>query len=248
MPRKPRFALPGVPQHVIQRGNNRDPCFFAAQDYRRYLEDLNVARERHGCHLHAYVLMTNHVHLLLTPLGAQGCIGGMMQTLGRRYVRFVNETYRRTGTLWEGRYKACLIDSEPYLLSCMRYIELNPVRAGIVRHASEYRWSSYGANAQGRGDPLITPHCLYTALGSSAAKRQAAYRELFRSHLDDAFVHEIRDALNHELVLGRSRFKDRIEATTQRQTRLGTPGRPRGTKEFEGASSVGTSSSGEMLL
>jgi putative transposase len=122
MPRKPRFALPGVPQHVIQRGNNRDPCFFAAQDYRRYLDDLDVARERHGCQLHAYVLMANHVHLLLTPLGAHGCISGMMQTLGRRYVRYVNKRYDRTGTLWEGRYKACLIDSDPYLLACIRYI------------------------------------------------------------------------------------------------------------------------------
>lgn len=239
MPRKPRFALPGVPQHVIQRGNNRGPCFFAAHDYRRYLEDLGAALERHGCQLHAYVLMTNHVHLLLSPLGAHGGIGRMMQSLGRRYVRYFNEKYRRTGTLWEGRYKACLVDSETYLLSCMRYIEFNPVRAGIVRDAGEYRWSSYGENAQGCGDPLVTPHGLYTALGPCASQRQAAYRELFSRRVDDDSVQEIRDALNRELVLGRSRFKDGVEAMTQRPTRRGMPGRPRGKK---------ADASGEILL
>ena len=129
--------------------------------------------------------------------------------------------------MWEGRYKASLIDSEAYLLACMRYIELNPVRAEMVNHAGEYQWSSYGANAQGREDSLITPHPLYTALGETTIDRQCAYRELFRHHLDNTLLHEIRDALNHEIVLGRSYFKDKIEAMTQRQTRLGVPGRPR---------------------
>jgi putative transposase len=226
VPRKPRFILPGVPQHVIQRGNNREPCFLAEQDYLRYLEDLQASAEKQSCRIHAYVLMTNHVHLLVTPMQEQA-IAEMMQALGRRYVYYINKTYRRTGTLWEGRYKASLIDSEAYLLTCMRYIELNPVRPRMVKHAGEYKWSSYGANAQGREDSLITPHPLYTALGETAADRQHAYRELFRHHLDNTLLHEIRDALNHELVLGRSYFKDKIEAMTQRQTRLGAPGRPR---------------------
>ncbi|TVP90169.1 MAG: transposase [Thioalkalivibrio sp.] len=226
MPRKPRFTLPGVPQHVIQRGNNREPCFLAEQDYRRYLEDLAAAAEKSDCRVHAYVLMTNHVHLLVTPMQEHG-IAEMMQALGRRYVQYINKRYRRTGTLWEGRYKASLVDSEAYLLTCMRYIELNPLRAGMVEHAGEYQWSSYGANAQGRPDPLLSPHPLYTALGSVPADRQHAYRELFRDHMAEAQLHEIRDALDHELVLGRSSFKDRIEAMTQRQTRLGVPGRPR---------------------
>jgi putative transposase len=139
---------------------------------------------------------------------------------------YINKTYQRTGTLWEGRYKASLIDSEAYLLACMRYIELNPVRAQMVQHAGEYKWSSYGANAQGRPDALLAPHPLYTALAATAAARQHTYRELFRHHMEDALVHEIREALNHELVLGRSYFKDRIEAMTRRQTRLGIPGRP----------------------
>jgi putative transposase len=226
MPRKPRFTLPGVPQHVIQRGNNREPCFLAESDYRRYLEDLQACTEKCECRIHAYVLMTNHVHLLVTPMQEQR-IAEMMQALGRRYVYYINKTYRRTGTLWEGRYKASLIDSEAYLLTCMRYIELNPVRAEMVSHPGEYKWSSYGTNAQGRADALLSPHPLYTALGTTAAERQHAYRELFRHHLDNDLLHEIREALNHELVLGRSYFKDKIEAMTQRQTRLGMPGRPR---------------------
>jgi putative transposase len=226
MPRKPRFTLPGVPQHVIQRGNNREPCFFSEADYRRYLDDLHTSAEHYACRLHAYVLMTNHVHVLLTPMREYG-IGEMMQALGRRYVYYINKTYARTGTLWEGRFKASLVDSEAYLLTCMRYIELNPVRADMVNHAGEYPWSSYGANAQDRTDALLSPHPLYTALGMTAPERQQAYRELFRHHLDHTSLHEIREALNHELVLGRSYFKDKIEAMTKRQTRLGIPGRPR---------------------
>jgi putative transposase len=226
MPRKPRFTLPGIPQHVIQRGNNREPCFLAEPDYRRYLDDAQVSAEKYACRIHAYVLMTNHVHLLITPMREQG-IADMMQALGRRYVYYINKSYRRTGTLWEGRYKASLIDSEAYLLTCMRYIELNPLRAQMVSHPGEYRWSSYAANAQGRVDALLSPHPLYTALGPTVHDRQEVYRELFRHHMDNDLLHEIRQALNHELVLGRSYFKDKIEAMTQRQTRLGLPGRPR---------------------
>lgn len=230
MPRKPRFNLPGVPQHVIQRGNNREPCFLSEGDYRRYLDDLRDVSDKFGCKIHAYVLMTNHVHLLTTSLSEYG-IGKMMQALGRRYVYYINRTYRRTGTLWEGRYKASLVDSEAYLLTCMRYIELNPVRADMVEHPGEYSWSSYGSNAQGKNDPLITPHSLYLALDKSSEDRRRAYRELFRYHMNHEELHVIRDALNHELVLGRSHFKDQIEAMTRRQTRLGTPGRPRAEEE-----------------
>jgi len=226
VPRKPRFVLPGVPQHVIQRGNNHEPCFFAEQDYRRYLEDLAQVADKHGCRIHAYVLMTNHVHLLMTPTGEHS-ISDTMQALGRRYVYYVNKTYRRTGTLWEGRYKASLIDSEAYLLTCMRYIELNPVRANMVEHPGEYGWSSYAANAQGKADALITPHPLYLALDSDQETRQMVYRELFRHHMDHETLHDIRQALNHELVLGRSYYKEKIEQMTNRQTELGQPGRPR---------------------
>jgi putative transposase len=151
----------------------------------------------------------------------------MMQDLGRKYVRYINHTYRRTGSLWEGRFKASLIDSEAYLLTCMRYIEMNPVRAGMVNHPSEYRWSSYAANAQGQADKLITAHPLYLQLGQEVSERYFAYRELFTQCLDKSEVHAIREALNQELVLGREDFKDKIEVMLQRQTRPGNPGRPR---------------------
>jgi putative transposase len=141
MARLPRFVIPGHPQHVIVRGNNRAEIFCAEADYLFYLEKLKAACEKHGCDLHAYILMTNHVHLLLTPHSENG-IGKVMQMVGRYYVQYYNYCYQRTGTLWEGRYKATLIDTEAYLLACMRYIEMNSVRAGMVAHPSEYPWSS----------------------------------------------------------------------------------------------------------
>lgn len=176
MARLPRFVLPGQPQHLIQRGNNREPIFFAEEDYRFYLEKLQAACHRHDCAIHAYVLMTNHVHLLATP-NTENSLSKMIQMLGRYYVQYINTNYQRTGTLWEGRYKATLIDSEHYLLTCCRYIELNPVRAGIVKHPSAYRWSSYHHNALGKADPLITPHSLYKRLGKDETSRQSAYRQ-----------------------------------------------------------------------
>lgn len=226
MPRKPRFNLVGVPQHVIQRGNNREPCYYAEEDYRRYLDDLQESATKCDCRIHAYIIMTNHVHLLVTPMKEHG-VSQMMQALGRRYVYYINKTYKRTGTLWEGRYKSSLIDSDRYLFTCMRYIELNPVRANMVNHPGEYKWTSYHANAQAGIDPVIEAHPLYTALGDTIEKRYAAYRELFRYHIDYDTLHDIRESLNHELVLGRSYFKDKIEEITQRQARLGKPGRPR---------------------
>ena len=226
MPRKPRFNLIGIPQHVIQRGNNRQPCFFGEEDYRRYLEDLAETADKFKCRIHAYVLMTNHVHLLVTPF-EKHAVSQMMQALGRRYVYYINKTYKRTGTLWEGRYKASLIDSDGYLLTCMRYIELNPVRANMVDHPGEYKWSSYHANAQGVDMPFIEKHPLYLALGFEENERLAAYRELFRHHMDNETIHDIRETLNHELVLGRSYFQDKIQQISQRQTRMGAPGRPR---------------------
>lgn len=226
MARQPRFTLPGVPQHVIQRGNNREPCFYSVDDYVRYLEDLNDAAVKNQAAIHAYVLMTNHVHLLVTP-GMPHSITHMMQDLGRKYVRYINHTYQRTGTLWEGRYKASLVDSEAYLLTCMRYIEMNPVRAGMVEHPGEYRWSSYASNAQGKINTLLQQHPLYRSFGNTDEERAYAYRELFRSQLNNDDVHDIRDALNHQLVLGRDDFKNKIEEITKRQTRQGKAGRPK---------------------
>lgn len=182
MPRKPRMYLADQPAHIIQRGNNRDTCFYAEQDYQFYLNCLSDACQRYRVAVHAYVLMTNHVHLLLTPQTAEG-ISQVMQSVGRRYVQYVNYEYRRSGTLWEGRHKASLVDTEAYLLTCYRYIELNPVRANMVPHPGEYRWSSYRSNALGDSNILLTPHPLYMGLGQDPLSREQAYRDLFITHV-----------------------------------------------------------------
>jgi len=179
MPRRPRIKLAEVPQHIVQRGINREPCFFAEEDYHCYLHWLQKSAGDWHCAIHAYVLMTNHVHLLVTPEQPDG-IAKMMQSIGRRYVQYINRSYRRSGSLWEGRFKSSLVQAEEYLLTCMRYIELNPVRAGLVAAPGEYRWSSFRSNALGHEDALVTPHSCYYALGRSPALRQAAYRALFR--------------------------------------------------------------------
>lgn len=215
MARKPRFRIGGMPQHLIQRGNNRQPCFFDANDRRRYLADLEEALGRHEVELHAWVLMTNHVHLLVTPPDGSA-LPSMMQTLGRRYVRWFNDRHERSGTLWEGRYRASLLDSEAYLLACMRYIELNPVRACMVRHPRDYRWSSYAANALGMHDRLVTPHRVYLALRARQDRRLAAYRRLCDEALDDQVVAAIRATVNSEFVLGRDEFKSGIETVAAR--------------------------------
>ncbi len=217
MARLPRFVIPGQPQHVIQRGNNRGIIFTHDEDYRFYLKSLHDACAEHQCVVHAYVLMTNHVHFLMTP-NLENSISKVMQSLGRRYVQYYNYTYCRTGTLWEGRYKATLIDSEQYLLTCSRYIELNPVRANMVRHPSEYPWSSYHYNALGKEDPLISPQLLYKRLGRSPGERQKTYRQLFRTRLAESAIEEIREATNKSWVLGSDRFKAKIEKLTARQT------------------------------
>ena len=178
MARLPRYRLPGVPQHVIQRGNNRQAIFAQEADYAAYAHWLHAAARQHGLAIHAYVLMTNHVHLLVTP-EHQDSIAKTLQSLGRRYVQYFNYTYGRTGTLWEGRYRATVVDAEPYLLTCSRYIELNPVRAGLVKSPAHYRHASYRHNAQGRPDPLITEHEVYRRLDRSRPRRCAAYRALF---------------------------------------------------------------------
>jgi len=201
MTRQPRFIVPGQPLHVIQRGNNRSAIFVAEADYAVFREWVALACNRRGCLVHAYVFMTNHVHLLMTPATADGT-GAVMQSVGRRYVHYFNRKYGRTGTLWEGRYRATLIDSEQYLLTCYRYIELNPVRAGLVANPGQYRWSSYGANALGLYDPLVAPHALFRALGYDDESRMAAYRALFHDGLDVRTMSAIRDATNKAWALG----------------------------------------------
>lgn len=216
MARLPRYVLAHQPQHVIQRGVNRQAIFSADADYQFFLEKLQGAAAKHACAIHAYVLMTNHVHFLVSP-NLEDSIGKMMQTLGRYYVQYYNYTYRRTGTLWEGRYKATPIDGERYFLTCMRYIELNPVRAKITASdPSDYPWSSYRHNALGEPNELLTPHPEYQRLGVTVDARQAAYRQLFSTRIEDKTMDEIREATNKAWALGDDQFKRELASRLDR--------------------------------
>ncbi len=226
MPRKPRFFLPDIPAHLVQRGNNRQAVFFAENDYRVYLGWLGEAAERNDCAIHAYVLMTNHVHLLVTPKDA-AAISRMMQSVGQRYVPYVNHEYGRSGTLWEGRFKASLVQAQSYLLACYRYIEFNPVRAGMVAAPGDYPWSSYRCNALGERNPLIATHPDYRALGDSATERQAAYRDLFTAHLDPILLEQMHACLQTGTPFGNDRFREQIERTLGCDLGYARRGRPR---------------------
>jgi len=225
MARKPRFNLIDVPQHVVQRGNNKQACFYSEKDYRFYLKCLAKYSEKYHCLIHAFVLMGNHVHLLVTPQKTFS-VSHMMQAIGAKYVPYFNNTHERTGTLWEGRFKSNLVDTNHYLLACMRYIELNPVRAGMVTTPNEYLWSSYQTNACAKKTSLITPHPTYLALSSDKIARHANYLQLFSDALGYKQLHNIRESLNRGLVLGSDQFKERIETMTNRPVTPGKAGRP----------------------
>jgi putative transposase len=225
MPRRARLTLAEVPMHVIQRGNNRSACFHDDRDRELYLGLVGEHARKNACAVHAYVLMTNHVHLLLTPSKADST-SGFMKALGERYVAWFNRRHRRTGSLWEGRFRSSLVETETYLLTCYRYIELNPVRARMVGHARDYRWSSYGANADGQASLFVQPHALYTALAARAKDRRAAYRALVSAGVDDQALERIRHAANGGFALGSDAFVADVEAALKRRARAGVPGRP----------------------
>ena len=225
MPRKRRFFLPGVTTHVVQRGHSRQPVFFEDNDYRGYLRWLGEAAERYQCLIHAYVLMTNHIHILLTPQTREG-ISRLMQYVGRHYVPYINYHYGTSGTLWEGRFKASLVHEDDYLLTCMRYIELNPVRAGMVSHPRDYTWSSYRANGENKQDKLLTPHTVYRSLGRTIAQRKENYRTLFKAHIDEAEVNQIRQAWQTGTPLGNEYFKEMIEKKLQCKVGQDRRGKP----------------------
>lgn len=229
MARLPRYVIPGQPQHIIQRGNNRQVIFAADAHYQYFRDALVEASDKHGLAVHAYVWMTNHIHLLATPAKADS-ISKVFQSVGRKYVQYFNFTYKRSGTLWEGRYRATVVDSERYLLTVMRYIELNPVRADMVAHPRDYRWSSYGRNAHGetgQNVDWLAAHREYRRLGRSPEQRQAAYRQLFRAAVAKDDLQAIRDCTHKGWALGSTRFSEKIEALTQRRTVSKGVGRPR---------------------
>ena len=225
MARLPRLTLPGYPHHVIQRGNNRQPIFASTADYQMLLALLDENARKFGVALHAYVLMGNHFHLLATPQTADG-LPQMMQAVGRRYVRYFNDTQKRSGTLWEGRYKSTLIQSERYLLACMAYIDLNPVRAGMVLQAQYYPWSSHGHYTGLRIDKLITPHPLVWALGNTPFAREAAYAELVQSGINPVQETALTDSALSGWALGEPDFVADLQKRTERRVSKASPGRP----------------------
>ena len=224
MARLPRLTLPDYPHHVILRGNNRQAIFATPADYQKLLELLDECAKKFEVAIHAYVLMSNHFHLLATPATADG-LPRLMQALGRSYVRYFNRQQQRTGTLWEGRYKSTLIQTDRYLLACMAYIDLNPVRAGLTRDAADYPWSSHGHYVGQRSDKLIVPHALVWELGNTPFAREAAYAELVRSGISSAQQHALTDATLRGWALGEPNFVADLQKRTRRRVAKAHAGR-----------------------
>jgi len=225
MARLPRLTLPGYPHHVIQRGNNRQAIFASSADYQALLDLMRVNAEKFGVAIHAYVLMTNHFHLLATPQTADA-LPQMMQAVGRSYVRYFNDRQSRSGTLWEGRYKSTLIQTDRYLLACMVYIDLNPVRAGLVAQAGDYAWSSHPHYIGRKTDKLITPHPLYWELGNTPFAREAAYADLVRAGITGQLQVDLTQSAISGWALGEAEFVADLQKKTARRVIKGSAGRP----------------------
>ena len=231
MARLPRLTLPGYPHHVIQRGNNRQSIFAKTADYQRLLDLLDDNARQFEVAIHAYVLMSNHFHLLVTPQSSDG-LPQMMQAVGRRYVRYFNDSQQRSGTLWEGRYRSTLIQTDRYLLACMAYIDLNPVRAGLVAQAAEYPWSSHGHYIGRQMDKLVTPHPLVWALGNTPFAREAAYAELVQAGVNPVHQSALTQATLSGWALGEPDFVADLQKRTQRRVAKGQAGRPQAGKNL----------------
>lgn len=225
MARLPRLIVPAQPHHVIQTGNNDQPIFHDDADYQAFLGWLRTAAKNYKVALHAYVLMPNHLHLLVTPSDAEG-LGQMMQWIGRYYVPYFNQKYSRSGTLWNGRYKTSLIDADNYFMLCSRYIEFNPVRNGMVTRPEQYPWSSYAHHAGLHSDGLITDHAQYWALGNTPFQREAAYIALVEAALSQQEIASISKALLKGWPLGSDQFKADLQNKVKRQVLPAKRGRP----------------------
>jgi putative transposase len=225
MPRRARAYLSGMPYHIVQRGNNREACFYNSDNYRFYLSLWKTVSKRYGVAVHAYCLMTNHIHFLVTPT-TEGAISRTMSVIGSRYAFAINRQMKRSGTLWEGRHKSSLIDSDNYLLACYRYIEQNPVRASMVFHPKEYEWSSYRANTS-RFSSWLEPHKGYLSLGNSSADRIASYTTLLAENLDNKSLSIIRKSSHYCQPVGDSGFREKIERKYGVKLGYARRGRPR---------------------
>ena len=225
MARLPRLTVPGYPHHLIQRGNNRQAIFASNADYEILLAMLDENARKFQVELHGYVLMTNHFHLLATP-ATPTSLPSLMQAVGRRYVRHFNQTQGRTGTLWEGRYRSTLIQADRYLLACMVYMDLNPVRAGIAATARDYRWSSHGRYVGLRDDKLVTPHALYWSLGNTPFAREAAYAELVAAGIGPGQQQALTNSVLQGWALGEPDYVEDLQKRTARRVSKAKAGRP----------------------
>lgn len=225
MARLPRLTLPGYPHHIIQRGNNRQVIFADTQDFETMLALLAENAKKFAVAVHAYVLMDNHFHLLATPPTAEA-LPLMMQAVGRSYVRYFNQRHGRSGTLWEGRYRSTLIETERYLLACMVYIDLNPVRAGLVARPQDWRWSGHAHSLGLRPDALVTPHALFWALGNTPFAREAAYGQLVQAGISARQHTALTDATLRGWALGEAGFVEELQKKSLRRITKSRPGRP----------------------
>ena len=230
MARRPRLSVADVPYHVVQRGNNKIPIFLTSGDYLFFLEVLREAKIKHPCLVYAYCLMTNHFHLLLEPKKEDNNVSLLIKLLGAKYVRYINKNYKRSGTLWEGRFKSSLIDKELYFLSCLRYIEMNPVRAGLVSSPELYRWSSYRVRAFGEQDPIVDLDSWYDSLGCNSGERQVKYRQFLQSIMPESTLKLLREMTNKNGIVGGIDFKAQIGQLVHREITIRPIGRPKGEK------------------
>jgi putative transposase len=225
MARTSRIVIPTLPHHIIQRGNDRQQIFRDEEDFQVFLGWMREASKQFKVAIHAYVLMGNHLHLLATPSDVEG-LARMMQWVGRFYVPYFNRKYDRTGTLWQGRFKTSIIESERYFLICSRYIEMNPVRAGLVTKPSDYKWSSYAHHIGDKTDTLIADHPLYWALGNTPFEREVAYKQFVEQPVTKEEAESLGQAVTKGRVLGSEQFKIQLEKRTNRRVRPGKRGRP----------------------
>lgn len=226
MPRQPRLFVAGIPYHVTQRGNNRAPIFFSDSDYSFFLDVLQEAKAKHPCLVYAYCLMPNHFHLLLQPRDEHN-VSLLIKLIGAKYVRYINKTNNRSGTLWQGRFKCSLIEQELHFINCLRYIEMNPVRSGIVKFPEQYRWSSYRFRAMGEKNPVLDFDPWYISLSDNPSDRQARYRHYFADTLPDSTLKLFREMTNRNGIVGGANFKVQIEHSVHREIIVRPAGRPR---------------------
>lgn len=227
MPRTSRIVLACYPHHIIQRGHNRQAVFVTDGDYLYYLENLREWKEVYGCKIYAYCLMMNHVHLIMDPGKEARNLASLMKRVAGRYTRHVNRHERRTGSLWEGRFKSSPISTDEYLLACCRYVELNPVRAGIVADPADYRWSSYGAKTGSRKEEWLDDDPCYLLLADSEGMRAEKYASWVKETIAAEELELIRKSIQRGQLTGSHRFVDEIEKKIERRVEFRGPGRPR---------------------